>query len=410
MHDTPQIFVDDQVRLPSPLAPDAIAAPSIAFTGEDGDFRRLVTRGALLELVTAGFYRFWLATDIRRHLWSHTIIGGDALEYLGTGRELLFGFFFALAILAPVYLLYFLIGIEAEQYKAFASLPLFLFFAAFGQFALYRARRYRLHRTSWRGLRFGMSGSGLAYAARAFGWGLLVLVTLGSALPWAEAALERYKMRHTFYGDLTGDFVGEAGRFLKNAWWIWATALLFPAIAAVAASKGADAAGALSLVGIPILLFLYPTLYAAFKAAQWRWWLEGLRIGEIRVTSNLSTTSLLANYLQFGFVCVLVLVAAGLVAGLVTSLLSAAGFVIPRAGSGALPPLPVLAAWIILYLTTFLALGVLSRIYLTQRIWKLVLASLTAFDLETAENVAARASTANALGEGFADSLDVVGF
>jgi len=43
---------------------------SVAFTGERGEFRRLVTRGALLELVTVGFYRFWLATDIRRHLWS----------------------------------------------------------------------------------------------------------------------------------------------------------------------------------------------------------------------------------------------------------------------------------------------------------------------------------------------------
>ncbi len=34
---------------------------SVAFTGERGEFRRLVTRGALLELVTVGFYRFWLA-------------------------------------------------------------------------------------------------------------------------------------------------------------------------------------------------------------------------------------------------------------------------------------------------------------------------------------------------------------
>jgi hypothetical protein len=36
-----------------------------------------VTRGAGLELITAGFYRFWLATDIRRHLWSNTLIDGD---------------------------------------------------------------------------------------------------------------------------------------------------------------------------------------------------------------------------------------------------------------------------------------------------------------------------------------------
>jgi hypothetical protein len=50
-----------------------------------------------LELETFGFYRFWLATNIRRHLSSS--VAGDALEYIDSGRELLIGFFFALAIL-----------------------------------------------------------------------------------------------------------------------------------------------------------------------------------------------------------------------------------------------------------------------------------------------------------------------
>jgi uncharacterized membrane protein YjgN (DUF898 family) len=132
------------------------AAPApVSFTGRNGDFRRLVVRGALLELMTFGFYRFWLTTDIRRHLWSHTEIADDALEYTGRGRELLFGFLIALAVLVPIFLVYFLIGLEAERIKAFASLPLYLFLFAFGQFAAYRARRYRLTRTVWRGVRFG---------------------------------------------------------------------------------------------------------------------------------------------------------------------------------------------------------------------------------------------------------------
>jgi uncharacterized membrane protein YjgN (DUF898 family) len=74
----------------------------VAFNGANADFRRLVTRGALLELVTFGFYRFWLTTDIRRHLWSNTEIDGDSLEYTGRGKELLLGFLIALAILIAV--------------------------------------------------------------------------------------------------------------------------------------------------------------------------------------------------------------------------------------------------------------------------------------------------------------------
>src|SRR5450755_1905914 len=159
----------------------------VSFSGDRGEFRRLVTRGAGLALITVGFYRFWLATDIRRHLWSNTLIDGDAAEYTGRGRELLIGFLFALAILVPVYLVYFIVGLEVERFKTFAGVPLFLFFYLFGQFAVYRARRYRLTRTVWRGVRFWMSGSGWAYAARAALWGVLMLPTLGLILPWREA-------------------------------------------------------------------------------------------------------------------------------------------------------------------------------------------------------------------------------
>lgn len=63
-------------------------------------------------------------------------------------------------------------------------------------------------RTVWRGVRFWMSGSSWTYALRASLWGILVVLTLGLALRWREAALERYKMRHSYYGDLQGSFEG----------------------------------------------------------------------------------------------------------------------------------------------------------------------------------------------------------
>src|SRR5258708_1807876 len=150
--------MNDQVAVPS------IALPNrVSFFDRRSDFRRLVFRGALLEFVTVGFYRFWLATDIRRHLWSHTSVEGDAPEYTGTAKELFLGFLFALAILAPIYLVYFVIGLEAERWKAFASTPLAIFFYVFFQFAIYPARRYRMTRTVCRGVRFSIAAPGLSY-------------------------------------------------------------------------------------------------------------------------------------------------------------------------------------------------------------------------------------------------------
>src|SRR5258708_23632652 len=160
----------------------------VAFSGDRGEFFHLVLRAAGLEMITVGFYRFWLATDIRRHLWSNTVVDGDAAEYTGRAKELLIGFLFALAIIVPVYLAYFIVSLEAERFRAFASFPLLAFFYLFGQFAIYLSRRYRLTRTVWRGVRFWMSGSGWSYAARAALWAVLVGLTLGLLFPCPKAA------------------------------------------------------------------------------------------------------------------------------------------------------------------------------------------------------------------------------
>lgn len=396
-------------------------AKTIEFRGADADFRDLVTKGALLELLTFGFYRFWLATNIRRHLWSNTILGGDALEYLGTGRELLIGFLFALAILSPVYLFYFLLGVEAERQYAFASLPLGLFFVAFLQFALYRARRYRLHRTAWRGLRFGMDGSGWLYALRAMLWWGFALLTLGLAYPWAQAALERYKMKHTHYGDLPGGFEGTGWEFFKRGWWVWAAGMvLFALIVAAGPALGVAAEGersaglARGAIGVAAMFAAYiaaPFLYAAYKAIQWKWWLEGLRIGEARGVSALGAGAFFGNIWKYIGMNVVVLIVGAAAFGIIALVLSLSGVPVESASApGRAPSVGLIVAAIVVYLAMMLAFGVLWRIYFIQRVWKIVVSSLTLHDVEGLEHVESRPGSADALGEGFADSLDVVGF
>ena len=377
-----------------PPAPPALRPPAlpsyILFTGRRSDFLRLVARGAFLELVTLGFYRFWLATDIRRHLWSHTSVNGDAPEYTGTAKELLIGFLFALAILAPIYLIYFLVGLEAERVRAFASVPLGLFFYLFAQFAIYRARRYRLTRTIWRGVRFWMTGSGVSYAWRAGLWGLLTLVTLGLALPWARAALERYKMRHTAYGDLQGRFEATGWEFFKRGWWLWL--LAWPSL----------------LVWIPL-----PFIYAAFKAIEWRWWVSGIRIGDVRLESNLGGSGLIDLYwkvIGWGALLSFVLSAwFAIVFGVAYGMTGAGGSAEQKLLLVS-QQLPVLFALGLGYVVIALASGVVMPVYLMRDVWQRVAAATRVHNLAAADNVAARGDTVSALGEGFADSLDVTGF
>jgi uncharacterized membrane protein YjgN (DUF898 family) len=383
--------------LPISSVPLIGAPKGIVFTGERPEFRKLVVRGAFLELITLGFYRFWLATDMRRHLWSNTALGGDHAEYTGTPKELLIGFLVALAVLVPLYVAYFFIGIEAETYQAFASVPLAAFFYVFTQFALYRARRYRLSRTVWRGVRFWMNGSGWAYAWRASLWAIAVVLSLGLALPWRNAALERFKMKHTHYGNLQGEFVATGGEFFRRAWWLWL--LAWPAA---------------------LMIFPLPFIYAVFKAIEWRWWISGIRLGDpanpqaaaLRLESDLDFSELMGVYWK------LIAWISALFVGLMiwAGGVAAIGATLTQAASGAdrfatAMQHPVTLVGIGLgYLVFALAFNVVFRIYLLRDVWKKIVETTVVHNLGLVDHVVAEGDAVNALGEGFADSLDVGGF
>jgi len=398
---------------PPPSSPPPLRA-SVTFSGNRGDFFRLVARGIGLELVTFGFYRFWLATDIRRHLWSNTAIDGDGAEYTGRGKELLLGFLFALAILAPVYIAYFLVGIEAERYKAFASFPLFLFLYVFAQFAIYRARRYRLTRTVWRGVRFWMDGSGWAYAWRATLWGLLAALTLGLALPWREAALERYKMRHCHYGNLPARFEGSGSEFFKRGWWLWLIAVS-PILASFVAGlfrfvPGEPPPGAKFLPLVTLFWLLSaPFVYGAFKTVEWRWWISGIRFGEVSFQSDLSSGTQIALYWKVTgwFLLITLLLAAYLFT--FARLIAVTGDLAHTAAK-LQASTSMQVAGVVGYFVYILALNIVMRVYLLRDLWTAVASSTTACDLESVADVAVRGDLADALGEGLGGGLDVVGF
>ena len=183
-----------------------VTSGGVRFLGQRRSYWRLLIRGAALLMITLGIYRFWLVTDVRRFLWSNTEIAGEALEYTGTALELLLGFLVAIALLIPIYAGFFLAALDLGLLGKLSGVLAFAALGVLGQYAIYRARRYRLTRTIYRGLRFHQTGSTWSYAFRATLWWIVTVLTVGLAYPFQIANLERYKMRNTFYGDLGGRF------------------------------------------------------------------------------------------------------------------------------------------------------------------------------------------------------------
>jgi hypothetical protein len=322
---------------------------------------------------------------------------------------------FAVAILVPVYIAYFLVGVLAETYYAFASFPLGIFVYLFAQFAIYRARRYRLTRTVWRGVRFWMRGSGWDYAWRAALWTLFVVVTLGAALPWQVAALERFKMRHSYYGNLQGSFVGGGLELFKKGWIFWLILLALLAVIVLVMANflqpvfaliGAGAALAVVLALFLIFLISGICIYPIYKAIEWRWWVAGIRFDGVSFESNLAKSALLGLYWKVIGWSFLVALIFGTIGNAITFLVAGPGRDIGTAVTR--------APWLLLplgfmYIATVLVIGVITQLYLTRDLWQRVAESTTVHNISAADNVIAQGDAANALGEGFADGLDVGG-
>jgi uncharacterized membrane protein YjgN (DUF898 family) len=213
------------------VSPTGTARP-LSYTGRAKEIARLSFGIGLLNLVTLSIYRFWGTTRLRRYLWSHVSFDGHALEYLGRGSELFVGFLIAVAILIPIVIAFGIIAtfVASQGPAAQVVIQLLLYALVFYLIyvALYRARRYRLTRTLWRGIRAGQTGSSLAYARHALGYGLLAILTLGLAVPLKNVRLYRYRMNHTWYGNEPFRCDARAGKLFKR--WFLAWLLFIPTI------------------------------------------------------------------------------------------------------------------------------------------------------------------------------------
>jgi uncharacterized membrane protein YjgN (DUF898 family) len=400
------------------VAPASLA--KARFTGDPRTFRNLMIRGALLQVVTLGIYRFWLTTDARRFLWANTEVEGDSLEYTGTAIELFLGFLIAIALLVPFYVLLFFGTLELGLVSRLSSAAAFVFLAVFGQYAYFRARRYRLTRTVFRGLRFHQSGSAFSYALRALLWWIATGFTLGLAYPWAQASLERYKLAHTHYGEWQGKFAGSGTRLFLRGIGLWlmmivlflAYGLLIQLMdkgtfvrAAQAGGKNAPSQMVVFLtVFLGIGLFVVAAVaYAILQGIIMRWWLAGLRFGPVVVATTLKKRQVFGAYLRCFLYGLLLLIVVSLVVGALAALLSLGVTKEAKEIMGAI-------LVICLYFSFAVGLWVIYQLTIKFGVWRMAVDSVELAGFDAMEHVRADDTRpSSAVGEGLADALGAGG-
>jgi uncharacterized membrane protein YjgN (DUF898 family) len=178
----------------------------IHYHGTGGSLFGLMFVNGLLSAITLGIYSFWARTKIRQFHYSNTEIDGDRLTYHGTGGELLVGSLKAGAILFGIGLLWFLATtmLSGPHGSPVAAIAILIgLWAAIGTLmilAVNGARRYRLSRSSFRGIRFSFQGKPTDFALLMLKGIALSVITLGFYGPYFQDARRAFLVNNARFG------------------------------------------------------------------------------------------------------------------------------------------------------------------------------------------------------------------
>lgn len=264
---------------PGAEGPDVVRRPS--FHGSGGTLLGIHVVNVLLILVTLGVYYFWAKTRVRRYLFGQTLFEGDRFAYHGTAKELLLGFLRAfLVFFLPIIVLLIVrdwLDVNASIKKLAASLVPALYFI-FIPVAMVGSRRYRLSRTSWRGIRFSFRGRAWDFIVIFVKGYFLTGLTFGLYYPVYLTRRQAFMVSNSYFGNEPFDFDGR-GRELLRAF-------------------------------VLAILLTLPTLglcWIWYLARKRRFFWEHTRFGAARFRSTVTGGALLGLYVVNGLLLVLTL-------------------------------------------------------------------------------------------------------
>ena len=380
----------------------------------------LVMKTSFLTLITLGIYRFWAKTRIRKYLWSGTAAGQDSFEYTGTGLEKFLGFLVAIVVLAiylgivQMILLFFGLSLMADATTTagkiaqiasiyisfFAVIPLILF-------AKYRARRYKMARTRWRGIRFGMDSAAWGFVWRAIAHSFLTIITLGLMVPRQTFCLEKYMADCTWFGE---------AQFVQNGRWqslypglkhIGLGILILIGASVVAATLEAfRLAFLLGIVGYIWLIFgsVYYRIFALNYLTE-----NKLLNGQIGFYSDVQTDKVVGSAIKGTLLIALVAAVIGLVfVGVGAVLLNSVNFQNSSDLMGVVGGVLGIIGFVA-YIGFLLLLSALSFIWIIQPIIAHVVDNIVLSGAEHLDAIQQRSADAGADADGFADALDISG-
>lgn len=173
------------------------------FSGEGSRYFGIWAVNVILTILTLGLYYPWAKAAVRKFLWNETTLDGDPFVYHGTGKEMFKGFIIAYGLILSLFFLVYLFPM--------GIVLMYVGLILLGPIAIFGAWRYRMSRTSWRGIFFSFRGNLTEFLKLYFKNLLFTIFTLGIYGSWMRVNIMEYLFSNSQFGQYRLDFRGSGG-------------------------------------------------------------------------------------------------------------------------------------------------------------------------------------------------------
>jgi uncharacterized membrane protein YjgN (DUF898 family) len=184
---------------------------SLGFYGSGGDYFKILIVNTILSILTLGLYYPWAKEKKLKYLYSKNTFDETPFVFSGTGKEMFKGFIKAIGIFILIYGIF--LSLLFTGHTAIALLFFYAALIALIPIALHGAYRYRMAKTSWRGIRFGYNGDRKELIGIFVKGFLLTVFTLGIYGAWFSMNIRRYMLSNIKVGNAKFVYNGEGNDY-----------------------------------------------------------------------------------------------------------------------------------------------------------------------------------------------------
>ena len=189
---------------------------SISFQGKGSEYFGILIVNFLLTVLTLGIYYPWAKAAKMKYIYQETEFEGSRFTFHGTGFEMFKGMIKAVGVLFLLFGIAVSMVLMGKEYVPFAVFGMYaIIFLLLIPVALVGTLKYRLSRTSWRGIHGGYRGTVKSMLKVYLAGAVLTLVTLGLYGFWFWMDIYKEIFTNTRLGNIKFSFRGRGDEYLR---------------------------------------------------------------------------------------------------------------------------------------------------------------------------------------------------